>query len=373
MEIEVNLKNVELNSVISRDVYNASGVLIITKNSKINHDLLQKLKKWNINSVFISSDTSESITASLEIDRHFWNKPKNLKYRFNRDKRGKLELLFQSLIESFKESKYGQIHLEEKMLDIIAETFLELTEEEALYKRLLELKNHNQAAFIHAMEVFVFGVIIAEYQKFQYKTSFAKACLLYNNGFVDISKDILVKKSELTYDELCCLKTCTGSGISWVIKNLMHDQITINLLINHSKQHHLYFTNTPNSLEIYDSEIEEYNDWLSVVIYYSKITSCRSFYGAKTANEVLSNMLEFEEMFRQDVVAKFINILGIYPENSIVTLSDGQLAKVIHVNKSIPSLPTVLNMKTEELVNLPTDRSLTIKQFLRYLSLRTYS
>ncbi len=61
----------------------------------------------------------------------------------------------------------------------------------------------------------------------------------------------------------------------------------------------------------------------------------------KTATDGIRSLVEAKDLFGDKIVKAVINTLGFYPVGSIVELCNGEVAKVVAVNKAMPSKPVV--------------------------------
>ncbi len=61
----------------------------------------------------------------------------------------------------------------------------------------------------------------------------------------------------------------------------------------------------------------------------------------KTATDSIRSLVEGKGLFGDKIVRAVINTLGFYPVGSVVELCNGEIAKVVAVNKAMPSQPVV--------------------------------
>ena len=61
----------------------------------------------------------------------------------------------------------------------------------------------------------------------------------------------------------------------------------------------------------------------------------------KTATDGIRSLVEGKDLFGDKIVKAVINTLGFYPIGSVVELCNGEIAKVVAMNKAMPSQPVV--------------------------------
>jgi hypothetical protein len=74
----------------------------------------------------------------------------------------------------------------------------------------------------------------------------------------------------------------------------------------------------------------------------------RTYRKAKTPDVAMSTLLRNNEEFDQSVVRALVETIGIYPNGSVVLLSDARLALVKNQDPENPTKPTVLIISDRE-------------------------
>lgn len=95
------------------------------------------------------------------------------------------------------------------------------------------------------------------------------------------------------------------------------------------------------------SELSQFGMMAAVVDIYDAITSDRCYHKAKPAHEALQflYMISQKGHLEHTLVQRFIQVVGVYPAGSIVTLNTGEVAVVSRINRQAPLEPEILVVK----------------------------
>jgi len=91
----------------------------------------------------------------------------------------------------------------------------------------------------------------------------------------------------------------------------------------------------------------------------------RSYKTKASPVEAIIHLFQDETLFDKGLLERFTQFIGIYPENSIVLLSNGSHAVVEQTNEKNPHLPVIKEFQTGQLISLE-EQPLTISKLLSY-------
>lgn len=362
----ISIKDLQIGERIMEDIYN-NDILILNRGTIVNETVKNKLKRWEIKKVKVAVDDEENsviynYSELFTVANHQKNRNFHIKYR---QKKAKRELFYDSLTKAYCESRYGKALYEEETIAWLEEMFISiLSEKNTIYIELLALKNWDEYTYIHSFDVFVLSSLIAKALRLHNIKTFALGCLLHDIGKIDVTKEILTKKGKLTDHEFEVVKTHTLLGANWLKKQNIPDGLIGDL----AKLHHERLDGSGYPTGIKAENLSEYIKILMIVDIYSAITLDKIYQDKKTANVALKILLYYAETQRieKKYVIRLMDLMSVYPVDSIVILTNKQICKVKRVLPNKPYLPSVINLKTLEVHTLPTDLSLTIATFLKY-------
>ncbi len=90
-----------------------------------------------------------------------------------------------------------------------------------------------------------------------------------------------------------------------------------------------------------DTNIDIYSRMAAVCDTYDHIVSGALDEGSVDPAEAMHRLMQMKEGFDAEVLARFVEALGVYPVGSFVLLRSGRIAMVIDQNPSEPATPTV--------------------------------
>ncbi|MCX5781380.1 MAG: hypothetical protein NT145_01550 [Elusimicrobia bacterium] len=218
----------------------------------------------------------------------------------------------------------------------------------------------------HCVNVSIFSIIIGDGLKFNVdKLERLGTCAaLKNIGMVRVM-DIASKNGSLKKDELEKIKEHKSFGQEMVRNFLWMSEDLQELLQGIMDRIELFKTGPSNSISSTLSEEYEFSRIIFVAEVYEAITHARSyrdrflpyptlktmqalmqnnkFEKSLLPHEALRTMLYFAvHDFDADIIKVFVDKISLFPPGSFVRLNTDQIAKVVSVNRGMPSRPTVL-------------------------------
>ncbi|HEY4623948.1 MAG TPA: HD domain-containing phosphohydrolase, partial [Solibacillus sp.] len=115
---------------------------------------------------------------------------------------------------------------------------------------------------------------------------------------------------------------------------------------------------------VYTTELE----LLQIIDVYSATTMKRTYRDAMRAADAFSLLYRDEEKFNDSLLTLFVDFIGIYPENSIVLLSDGFHGIVEKSNAQFPTSPRVKCMETNISFHISINNDISIMKMISHQS-----
>lgn len=203
------------------------------------------------------------------------------------------------------------------------------------------LKNTDNYLFEHSFQVGCLLIAFGQYLGFKPSIleKLAIGGLIHDIGKTQLDINILNKEGKLTKAEFEHIKNHQHYAIDLLpnISNL--DQIAKDVCLMHHEK--LDGTGYPHGL--FGEHISIYGRMAAIVDIYDALTAERSYKKGMTPSVAFKLMLTMTpHHLDKELVYKFINCIGIYPEGSIVALTDGNQAIVWKKNQNHPLQPTVI-------------------------------
>lgn len=193
---------------------------------------------------------------------------------------------------------------------------------------------------LHSTNVMMYSMMIA--QSMGYSNSALKeigvGALLHDIGEYMLPIDVHSKEGKLSEEEFRLSKKHCEYGEE--VLNSARDctkGIRDIALMHHEKQDG---TGYPNGLK--GEKINEYAQIVSIADVYDALTSDRSYRKKWSAQKALDYLYsQCEVAFKTDIINHFIKIIAIYPNGSLVRLSDGRIGLVKEQSTRMPQCPII--------------------------------
>lgn len=336
------IKNLTNDDILAEDIYKNS-TLVIKKGTQINKKVKSSLRKFGVEEVKVTGKEKDDNKNHNELSEKAST------------------LFYKTLLKIASEERYGIALKADYQLEWLKKLFISVVNDQQTFDILMKLKHYDRRTFEHSVDVFILGSLLYEsFGKNDIK-GYAKAFLLHDIGKLFINKNILQKKGNLTDDEFKAIQNHTVKGEQWFEDNGLSKYKDL------AKSHHERIDGSgyPDGM-IGKEHFSEALFTLMVVDVYSALTLERSYRDKLTAVEAMEILLIDQKKIPLSIIFSLMDLLKIYPPQSIVELTNGRKAEVLHVLERKPYIPLVKDLKTEESYELPTNLSVLPNKIMRW-------
>lgn len=233
---------------------------------------------------------------------------------------------------------------------------------------LTEIGSTDDSTLVHSVNTTVYALMIGSklgYSKNDLRR-LAEGTLLHDIGKTLIDQKILQKPGRLTQTEFEHVKLHTTLGYDLLKKNPLLTELTRIIALSHHER--LDGSGYPHSYT--GDDIHEFVRIVSIADVYESLTSDRCYRRSLCPFDAIQILTEESTAkLHAHLTAIFIRNIAIYPNGTMVRLSDNRYAIVKEQNNQMPYRPVVRILKqmkdkfipTEE-INLMTELNLTIKE-----------
>ncbi len=218
-----------------------------------------------------------------------------------------------------------------------------------------ELKTSDEYTFKHSVDVATISMIIAKQQGLSRKEIYeiGVAGLLHDVGKTKVPLEILNKPGRLDDDEFAVMKQHAVFGYRMLNErpDFSHE-ISLAVLQHHEKTNGLGYPLGAN-----ESQITPYAKILSVADIYDALVTERPYKPAYSQRNAVEMIMSMTGELDMRAMRSFLESMILYPVDSIVTLSNGEKAKVVKNHPSYILRPTVVGLQTGTVYNLGEDLS----------------
>lgn len=312
---------------LARSIY-YNDRLLLKKGCKDVERYVSSLEGIGIYHIYIEDELSEGIDFSEAITTE------------TRDKCIKtLKTSMKSLITK------GAVDIN-KMSDCIENLMDELMENSSVLISLDTISATDDETFIHSISTTVYSLLIASqlgYNRNLLK-KLAMGTLLHDIGKTIINKDIMFKKGKLTKEEFQYVKQHTVLGYEALKKSTELPELSRIIALTHHEK--LDGSGYPQGLT--GRDLHEFTRIATIADMYDALTMDRCYRKSWSAKSAAEYIIENSaDKLDAKLAALLLQQVALYPNGTIVTLSNNCTGLVKEQNQSMPLHPIIRILKDE--------------------------
>lgn len=217
------------------------------------------------------------------------------------------------------------------------------------------LKTSDEYTFKHSVDVATISMVLAKQQGLSRKDIYeiGVAGLLHDVGKTKIPNEILNKPGRLDDEEFAIMKQHSVYGYH-MIKDRpeFNNGICLGVL-----QHHEKMNGKGYPLGFDANKICPYAKILTVADIYDALVTERPYKSAFTQKDAIEMIMSMTDELDLNAMKSFLESMILYPVDSLVTLSNGELARVVKNNPNYILRPTVVSVESGKVYDLGDDIS----------------
>ena len=339
--------------VIDQAIIDRTGRILIARKTVLDSFLIDALRKMGVPGVYIregeedpdeeievAPETLETIAKLKVADRAKVTLSDSVKQRVSQG----IQFLY---------SDTNSPNFTDTASNITHSLMHAISENDAVAMNIDALKVSDEYTFKHSVDVATMAMIIArksgmsEVEIYQ----IGVAGLLHDVGKSQIPNEILNKAGKLTEEEFTIMKNHTLFGYKILKeKSGIPSEIMAGVL-----QHHEKINGRGYPLKLTGKQISSYAKVLSVADIYDALVTERPYKKGFSAHDALEMIMAMTEELDVDYMRSFIDTVILYPVDSLVTLSNGERAKVVKNTPQYPMRPKVVGLKSGKVFDLAND------------------
>jgi len=333
--------------VIGKDVYGNSGVLLIRKGNPLKQRHIDSLTRFGYPGIYIDDEISKGIDIPDVIDAIT---------------RNRASVAVQGLFAGSKFS--GVINTVPMFRDIeriLEDIVSQIIANKSIVFNMISLKTFDCYTYQHCVDVGLLSIILGKELKMKKSAlvELGKAALFHDIGKMFISKNILSKVSQLSFEEYEEIKKHPQLGYDCLMNELSqsHDVCT-GALHHHEKYEGSGYPNLASG-----DSIPLFARIIAVADTYDSITTNRIYKDSTIASEAYEYIMgNVKTHFDPKVVEVFVRRIPPFPVGSGVLLSNGIKVIVVQNRPNIMMRPLVKVIKetesdTDEYIDLALDET----------------
>ncbi len=217
------------------------------------------------------------------------------------------------------------------------------------------LKTSDEYTFKHSVDVATISMVLAKQQGLSRKDIYeiGVSGLLHDVGKTKIPNEILNKPGRLDDEEFAIMKQHSVYGYQ-MIKDRpeFNNGICLGVL-----QHHEKINGKGYPLGFDANKICPYAKILTVADIYDALVTERPYKSAFTQKDAIEMIMSMTDELDLNAMKSFLESMILYPVDSLVTLSNGERARVVKNNPNYILRPTVVSVESGKVYDLGNDIS----------------
>lgn len=214
---------------------------------------------------------------------------------------------------------------------------------------LARLKQANDYAYDHAIDVSIYLMIFASFVGLDQKTieRLGLVGLLQDIGKIHLAPELLSKTTPLSEDEYQLMRSHVASSLELLSRKPRFDGQLISVVSRHHERYD--GSGYPHSLT--GDRIGLMAEMSGLIDTYCAMTRHRPYGPAVSNQHAMASLVALRgTKFRDALIDEFIQCIGLYPVGSLVELNTGEVAVVVQKNQ-------VRRLKPKLLILLGPDKS----------------
>ncbi len=340
--------------VIDQSILDSTGRTLVARKTVLDDYLINSLRKLNITGVYIREGEEEQEIETKNIS------PATLKTIEREMKNDRVKV---TLSESVKERVATGMQFmfnnpkDAEMMNaansISGELMKAISQNDAIAVDISALKVSDEYTFKHSVDVASIAMIMAKQCNMSDKSVYqiGLAGLLHDLGKSEIPNEILNKPGRLTDEEFAVIKKHPIYGYNLIKdKTELSPEILLGVL-----QHHEKINGKGYPMGVTDNKLTPFARLLSIADIYDALVTERPYKKGFTPRDSVEMIMAMTGELDIKFIKVFMESVILYPVDSYVKLSNGELGKVVENVVGYPTRPKVVGLTTGKVYNLYED------------------
>lgn len=292
---------------LAKDVILKDGRLLLLKGFTIKPRYIQKLKAYKVEKVLVEDELVPVDTIAEE--RIYEDAFTNIKTVMDCVRTGE-----KADIETLRATVDDMVHY--------------ILNDDMVFMCLTGIRDIDNYTFLHCVDVCIYSVITAKALNMSLDEikEVAMAAILHDIGKCKIPLEILNKPDKLSEEEFFIIKNHAIYGMD-ILKNTPGLATRISKIVC---QHHEKWDGTGYPLGLKNFDIDRSARIVAVADVYDALTANRVYRKRYMPHEAAEYLMAQSELhFDPKILKVFIDSIAVYPQDIVVMLNTGEIAKVL--------------------------------------------
>ena len=337
----ISIERLEVGDVLGKPVYDDKCQLLLAKDVSLTSNYIERLKKANIQCIYIDDALSEGLEAENVI-------PDELKIKSI----ATVKTAFKDLSDR-KGSSYN-IKSIESIKQIVDEMMHIIYENPSTLYCMTELMGTDMYTYNHSAEVAALSMLVAKSMKMNdtFIQKIGVGAILHDVGKMGVPAEILNKVDPLDEVESKLMKEHPQMGYDLLKDNDYISPISRQIVL----LHHEKLNGSGYPFMMSGEQIPIHVRIVTLCDIFNAISSNRAYKRRMNADEALE-LIRAEAIYEldRDIYYHLLKVVNIYPVGTVVELSNGEVGIVIKENyeaQTRPVVQVIRQKKRAEIIDL---------------------
>lgn len=303
----IKVKAAELipGDIIAKDVLSSTGTVLIKRDIVINEKVIQRLMK--------------NYNETLFIFRKYGNEKGIESININ-------EILIDE-IEDIVSNTSKKFLKKNKNINQIKKVIQDILINEEVIKLMLPIRALGEEIFKHSINVALYSITVGREMHFSINKLIilGTAALLHDIGMLNVPKEILLKTSPLSENEVNIIKKHPRHGFE-VLQNTYKFNLEISTII---LQHHEKYDGTGYPNKIKNDKIHYMSEIINICDIFDALTSERPYRAKFDKYESIELLMSSGDYYSNpNIMQALIQSISMYPYGQWIKLSTGEIGIV---------------------------------------------
>lgn len=373
----VQTSSLKANAYFNEPVHLAEDYIILSPDTPISDELLNRLRAWNFNTVFSDGKLQAApVSAAYETETEGGTATAVLDRDIKEKEKSEISKKFYFTVLSYIDGQFKIFRQSNKLdmagIDRKVKAIIQMVKENKDSLLSLPDFNYPQDNYLpaHCLNTTLLSLAIGEVLKLPpFKMiELGHAALLHDIGMVKIPETIYLNAKQLSPQEQKMVKAHTVLGYKILKSFSLTEEIAIAALQHHERMNG---TGYPQSLS--GNKISLYSKIIALTCSYEAMVTHRAYREGRDAHTALLELIKSSRtLYDESVIRVLIFCISLYPLGSLVRLSTNAVAKVSKANPGNPKFPIVRILFDEKgnkvseyvIVQTSAEKGITIQKSL---------
>ncbi len=350
----VSVRLLKSGMIIDQSFVDKTNRILIARKTPLDDFLINELRKMGISGVYIREgeeepeDLNNEITPQAQEVIEKLHVPDRTRVQLSESVKKRVSEGIQFLYSDTENSSF--VNTAETISDDLMKA---IAENDAVALNIDALKVSDEYTFKHSVDVATMAMIVAKQKGMDENDIYhiGVAGLLHDVGKSKIPNEVLNKPGRLTDDEFAIMKQHSVYGYRILKeKEGIPNEVLMGVL-----QHHEKINGNGYPIGVSNQQICSYARILSIVDIYDALVTERPYKKGFSQSDAVEMIMSMTHELDIDAMKCFLNSVILYPVGSIVSLSNGEKARVVQNTPSYPLRPKVVSIRSGKVYDLSGD------------------